>query len=183
MSRQFWAVVVGSLALGCSNANADIITSFQVNGTFSSPPPEPLTGSFTVDETLLSVTAADLVVGGISQHFDIPISTLPEVAPPGVYKITINNSVGDSLFFDITNLSLTTGGLINGGAVWPPDPCAGVVVCVIYNYSALDNNVTGTYVPDGSALQSSVPEPLTLSVFCGGIVGAFAARRRKQKLS
>src|SRR5579863_1056346 len=144
-------IVATQLRVGAVEATP--IDTFQVTGSFATPVGTSLTGNFTVDEGVPIVTTADLVVGGISGDFNDPISTNPVNGSPSEFLITIDNSFGDALSFDVNNLFSPSGGLITGGEVFPGCPAA-TPLCIIFNFSALAENGTGTF-----ASGTPIPEP------------------------
>jgi hypothetical protein len=93
------------LAMSVGAANADTIGTFDVTGSFATPATS-LTGTLTVDETSATVTAADLFVGTIPQHFNMLITN--KTLGPNSYQVALDNSVFDQLTFDVDNLNLAT---------------------------------------------------------------------------
>jgi hypothetical protein len=172
------ALLVGTILLGATRvAKADTFTTFDVTGSFASPATTSLTGTLTWDATLAEVTAADLVVGTISDHFNMVISTTALATPPNSYQVLINNDVPDQLTIDLDNLSLTTGGTITAGSVFPT--CfPGTPECIIIGFSELAGSLTGTFAPEVAA----TPLPAALPLFATGIGGlGLLGWRRKRK--
>jgi hypothetical protein len=163
------------LALSVGVAKADTLITFDVTGSFASPATS-LTGTLTVDATLATVTEADLVVGTIPDHFNMVISTTALAAPNG-YRVLVNNDVPDQLSIDLDNLSLTTGGAITAGSVFPTCPPADPG-CIIFNFSELAGSLTGTFAPAVAA----TPLPAALPLFATGLgaLGLFGWRRRQR---
>ena len=150
MLRWIVPVMACLLPLNAAATEADKAVTFDVTGSFGTPAGTPLSGIITVDETSVTVTAADLVVTGIAEHFNVPISTAP-TAPPGVYAVTIDNVLGQRLIFKIDNLASATGGAIVSGSVAPPPCDPTVAACMVFSYQNLADSLTGTYARKGAA--------------------------------
>jgi PEP-CTERM motif-containing protein len=157
------AVLVGP---GLLAASAD---SFNLNGTFPNPPGDPggspvtLSGSVTINTGLSSnwITGGTLNVGSTSFSFDGFQSV------EGTEYLAQFTSVGGAtldIYFPTTSLSGYTGGAlcvaINGQ---PTEPgCSSPTV--------VGNGAGPTvYLSQGSA--SAVPEPSSLLLLAGGLIG------------
>ena len=169
------AITAIFLAFSVGVARADTFTTFDVMGSFASPATS-LTGTLTVDATLATVTAADLVVGTIPDHFNIVISTTA-LAAPNSYQVEVNNDVPDQLSIDLDNLSLTTGGAITAGSVFPTCPPA-TPECIIIGFGELAGSLTGAIAPE----VAETPLPAALPLFATGLgaMGLFGWRRKRK---
>ncbi len=169
------AITAFFLAFSVGVARADTFTTFDIMGSFASPA-TLLTGTLRVDATLATVTEADLVVGTISHHFNKVISTTA-LAAPNSYQVEVNNDVPDQLTIELDNLSLTTGGSITAGSVFPTcNP--GDPLCIIVGFGQLAGSLTGTFAPEVAA----TPLPAALPMFATGLgaLGLFGWRRKRK---
>jgi hypothetical protein len=99
--RTFICIVIGCFSLAGA-ANADTITVFNVTGSFASDespipaPPVPLSGTLTIDVTIGSVIASDLIIPTFAP---LNIIVSQNTSPNGtglLYVLNLSSAIGDS---------------------------------------------------------------------------------------
>jgi hypothetical protein len=154
MSRLRYLIATCVLALTVGGANANTITTFDVEGTFSTP--VTFSGTLTVDVTVGTVTAVDIVVPGFSDFTSVALSQ-PSVG----WLLESLNSDSFLLGFDFTtspnpaSLIGFIGGTITDGVLFsqpPGNQCGRGEVCL----TILSGSLTPTPLPPSLALFASV---------------------------
>jgi len=186
------------LALTCQ-AKADIITTFDVTGTFVDG--SSMTGNVKIDTTTGAATAMDITLGApdsfvfSSANPSYELATFPNYGPSAINQvqsvillspsITItDNTLGDYLWPDISLLTETSSLVgYSGGPLWgvapysAPTPNFGSTQAQFTSHG--DNHYL--YSGDLVAVSSiSTPEPGFLTLLASGFLtaGAFGLYRR-----
>jgi hypothetical protein len=165
--------VIGFLS-SIGAASADIITVFNVDGSFAAdefagapPTPVPLSGTLTIDVTIGSVTASDLIIPTFAP---LNIINSQNTSPNGtglLYVLNVSNTVGDS------------GDII---FIYPPDQSNPLIG---HNVIDIDQGEftshLGPVVFGLTGEITAVPEPSTWAMLLLGFAGlGFMAYRRKR---
>ena len=157
MSRLKCLAATCILALTVGAANANTITTFDVTGTFAYPTSLSLSGTLTVDVTVGTVIAADVVATGYPD-FTILFSSDPVL--PSRWVVILRDVIGDNLRFafftnpNAASLVSFTGGLINFGCLW-------TLACITGLESGTFSILSGSLNPEVTA----TPLPGALTCF------------------
>ncbi|MBA2588623.1 MAG: CHRD domain-containing protein [Alphaproteobacteria bacterium] len=99
------------------------------------------------------------------------------------FPLGVTSGTYDSPVFDLTTMAGFNGAFITANGGTPASAEAALLAGLMGNKSYL--NIHSTVVPGGEirGFLVFVPEPVTLSLFGAGLVGAAAMRRRKKKIA
>jgi hypothetical protein len=156
------------LFVSANTARADIVT-FDVSGTFNSPGGISLTGTFTADTDLGSITSANLSVGGLPESFTTLLGG--QFPDPAIFIVGTDSNPNDLAVLTLDFFGGTSGGDSFFGLVQTCDAgCA--------NETTYASDLTATFRPEIAA----VPEPSTWAMMLLGFAGiSLMAYRRKSK--
>jgi PEP-CTERM motif len=169
------SLVVALCTFDPSMASADVVYTYDVNGTYSAGATQPagtLTGTLTVDATINSVSGADILASFTSSDFKTLLSVTNEGA--NSFEVVIGNS--DPTPVDLF-LILDTKATLFGGATTLIDPKTEF----LGDGFSVGSGNDGTPSNGTLTIAAAVPEPSTWAMMILGFYGiGFMAYRKKQ---
>jgi len=189
MSRYSITNAIGKVAIGVTllslpqAANATPLT-YAVHQLIG---PGSATGTITTDGTIGTLAAADIISWDLHLNDGIDTSQLLSSEPTNFVVVE-----GSALTGSLSNLTFNYssgpfadfyfGDSDGDGELCytASSNCWGPTGVGVYNVAG-DNQSVYIGVAGNQVIASAVPEPITLSMFAGGLAGAAAMRRRKAK--
>jgi hypothetical protein len=160
-------MIAGVVALSCTAANANTITTYDVSGTYMLPYAGTYSGSIKIDVTAGTVIAANIEF----PQLDFTTVTGSVIVNNNQLELTLSNISGFQLVLGLS------GGNIEYGSVSPPS-CGG---CALASFWPAE--ISGTLTSQTSA----VPGPIAGAgipglMFAGGGLLTWWRRRRKTEI-
>jgi hypothetical protein len=147
--------IAAALSLAHPAKAVDIITTFDVSGTFTFPSSGTFSGMLVVDVTTGTVSSADITFPGLADLNQINLST----SFLGGWTLNLSNSTLDSIILDFTTTNPSSLVGFNGGTIFGLSVESGPP-----NFQTLFNGLSGTIAPPTVPDTGSTLGLLSLSV-------------------
>jgi hypothetical protein len=162
--RSALALIILALTLITGVAKADTITTFDISGNFSSPPPGgTFGGTLAVDVTNGTLSSVDITFPGLAAFNNVAVSA----SFNGGWTLSVDNSTDEALILDFTTTMPSSLVGFSGGTI------DGFVVFDITTGDKLFELLSGTIAPAPIPDQAS-----SLTLLALATSGLLALRRR-----